>query len=143
MVLSRHINSEGCLVTKRLHVIYQDVPAFIAALGGNIVTYAGEESVVDPKNKTMTLRTKNLSLTSVASVDEFCTYCQSKEDPSKTAYSKRLEINGFLPGFLNSQIEGYFVYADAQNRGNGIRVMDDIIKGVSQLLLPLAQRDLE
>ena len=72
MVLSRTVDSEGRLVTKRLHVIYQDVPCFVKAIVGDIVTYAGEESIVDPKTKTMTLRTKNLSLNCVASVDELC-----------------------------------------------------------------------
>ena len=61
LVLSRSIDSEGRLVTKRLHVIYQDIPAFVKAIIGDVVTYAGEESIVDPKTQTLTLRTKNLS----------------------------------------------------------------------------------
>lgn len=137
MVLSRTIDSEGRLVTKRLHVIYQDVPCFIKAIVGDVVTYAGEESVVDPKTKSMTLRTKNLSLTCMASVDELCTYSPSATNPTKTDYCKKMTVQGWMTGLLNMKVESWFVDIDKKNRGNGINVMDEIIGGVSQLLLPI------
>ena len=137
MVLSRTVDSEGRLVTKRLHVIYQDVPCFVKAIVGDIVTYAGEESVVDPKTKTMTLRTKNLSLNCVASVDELCVYTPHPADASKTNYVKKMTVQGWMTGCLNWKLENWFVDTDKKNRGNGISVMDDIIGGVSQLLLPI------
>ena len=137
MVLSRTVDSEGRLVTKRLHVIYQDVPCFVKAIVGDIVTYAGEESIVDPKTKTMALRTKNLSLNCVASVDELCMYTAHPADASKTDYCKKMTVQGWMTGLLNMKLESWFVDTDKKNRGNGISVMDDIIAGVSQLLLPI------
>ena len=136
LVLNREIDSEGRLVTKRLHVIYQDVPSFIKAIVGNVVTYAGEESIVDPKKKTLTLRTKNLCMTCLASVDEYCVYSACADDPHKTEYMKKMSVQGWLTGFINYRLENWFVDTDKQNRGKGINVMDDIIGGVSQLLLP-------
>ena len=44
-----------------------------------------------------------------------------------------------LTGFINYRLENWFVDTDKQNRGKGINVMDDIIGGVSQLLLPLKE----
>ena len=123
-----------------MHVIYQDVPAFIYAVVGNVVTYAGEESVVNPHTKTMSLRTKNLSMNMFVSVDEFCTYTQCTDNHDKTQYTKSLVINGLLTGFINYRLENWFVDTDVRNRKNGISVMDEIIGGVSQLLLPLQQQ---
>ena len=137
LVLNRYIDSEGRLVTKRLHVIYQDVPSFVRAIVGDIVTYAGEESIVDPKNKTLTLRTKNLNLTSIATVDELCVYKPNRDDSTKTTYTKNMTVQGWMTGFVNCTLEGWFVDADKKNRGNGINVMDEIIGGVAQLVLPL------
>ena len=126
-------------MTKRLHVIYQDVPAFVKAIIGNVVTYAGEESLVDPKKKTLTLRTKNLCMTCLASVDEYCVYSACADDPHKTEYMKKMAVQGWLTGFINYRLENWFVDTDKQNRGKGISVMDEIIGGVSQLLLPLKE----
>ena len=119
LVLNRYIDSEGRLVTKRLHVIYQEIPSFVKAIIGDCVTYAGEESVVDPKTKTLTLRTKNLSLTSLATIDELCTYTACTSDPEKTEYTKELSVQGLMGGLLNSNLEKWYVATDNKNLGNG------------------------
>ena len=118
-------------------MISQDVPAFVKAIVGNVATYAGEESIVDPKTKTLTLRTKNLCMTSLATVDELCVYSACADDKNKTEYIKKMSVQGWLTGLVNYRLENWFVDADKRNRGNGINVMDEIIGGVSQLLLPL------
>lgn len=123
-------------------MIYQDIPGFVRAIVGDVVTYAGEESIVDPKSKTLTIRTKNLNLTCVASVDELCTYMPCREDLRKTDYMKKMKVQGWMTGFINCTLESWFVDADKKNRGNGINVMDEIIGGVAQLVLPL-NRDLQ
>ena len=135
-MISRKIDSEGRLVTKRLHVVYQEVPAFIRAIIGNVASYAGEESIVDPKNKTLTLRTKNLTLNSIALCDELCLYTPLDGDSSKTHYTKSIHVHGWLFGFLNNQIENWCVDVDKKNRGNGIAVMDDIIESFSSFMIP-------
>ena len=135
-VLSRRIDQEGRLVTKRLHVVYQEVPAFIRAIMGDMVSYAGEESVVDPKTKTLTLRTKNISLDCIASCDELCVYTPLAVDASKTDYRKSIHVQGWLYGLLNSRIEDWCVDVDRKNRGNGISVMDELLSGFTKFVLP-------
>ena len=137
LVLSRSIDSEGRLVTKRLHVIYQDIPACVKAIIGDVVTYAGEESIVDPKTQTLTLRTKNLSLNCFATVDELCVYKPSAADPSKTEYSKKLSVQGGLSGLLNLKLENWFISTDNQNRSKGINVMNEILGDFSRAFIPL------
>lgn len=135
-VISRFIDSEGRLVTKRLHAVYQEVPYFIRCIIGNVVSYAGEESIVDPKTKTLTLRTKNLSLNCVALCDELCLYTPLAGDARKTMYRKSIHVQGWLYGLANSKVEDWCVDVDKKNRGNGINVMDEIIQGFTQFVLP-------
>ena len=135
-VLDRHIDEEGRLVTKRLHAVYQDVPSYIRYFIGNYASYAGEESVVDPHTKTLTLRTKNLSLGGIALCDELCIYTPHPIDPSKTYYKKSVHVQGWLYGLINSMIEDWCVDVDQKNRGNGINVMNEIIQGFTKFVLP-------
>ena len=136
LVLNRYLDTDGRLVTKRLHAIYQDVPSFVSAIIGNVVTYAGEESIVDPKKKTLTIRTKNLNLTSIACVKEVCNYSVCTDDISKTEYSKKLEVQGWMTGLLNGSLEKWFIDTDILNRGNGIHVMDEINGSTINYILP-------
>lgn len=136
-VLNRYIDEEGRLVTKRIHVAYQDVPSYIRYFLGNVASYAGEESVVDPKTKTLTLRTKNLTLGCVALCDELCVYTPMPGNPAKTHYNKGVHVQGWLYGIINSMIEDWCIDVDKKNRGNGINVMDEIIRGFSNFVLPL------
>ncbi|KNB41641.1 hypothetical protein JH06_4880 [Blastocystis sp. subtype 4] len=135
-VISRFIDSEGRLVTKRLHAVYQEVPYFIRCIIGNVVSYAGEESIVDPKTKSLTLRTKNLSMSCVALCDELCVYTPLAGDSRKTMYRKSIHVQGWLYGLANSKVEDWCVDVDKKNRGNGINVMDEIIQGFTQFVLP-------
>ena len=142
LVLNRYMDMNGRLVTKRLHVIYQDVPSFVSALIGNVVTYAGEESIVDPKEKTLTIRTRNLNLTSIACVKELCNYSVCTDDRSKTEYYKKLEVQGWMTGLLNCSLEKWFIDTDIRNRGNGINVMDEINGSTMSFILPF-DRDVQ
>ena len=134
--MNRFIDENGCLVTKRLHAVYQEVPSYIRAFVGDYVSYAGEESVIDPKEKTFTMRTKNISLGCIASCDELCIYKSHSDDLSKTNYTKYVHIQGWLYGFINNTIENWCVDVDRKNRGNGITVMDEIINSFTSFVLP-------
>lgn len=135
-MLNRFIDSNGCLVTKRLHVVYQEVPYYIRAIIGDYVSYAGEESIIDPKSKTLTMRTKNISLGCVASCDELCVYTPESGNPSKTNYSKTIHVQAWLYGLLNTQIENWCVDVDKKNRGKGVTVMDEILSSFKSFVLP-------
>ena len=135
-VINRTIDEEGRLVTKRLHVVYQEVPYFIRAILGNVASYAGEESIVDPKKKYLTMRTKNLSLGCVALCDELCEYTPNAENPAKTTFQKSIHVQGWLYGLINSKVEDWCVDVDKKNRCNGVNVMNDIIQGFAQFVIP-------
>lgn len=128
-VLNRYIDEDGRLVTKRLHVIQQRLPSFIQRISGNIVTYGGEESVIDPRNKTVIIHTKNLSFTNEASVLDVGSYYVNPEDPSKTDYIKTTITYGKTLGVVNGQIERWYAYNEGRHFKKGIHVIDDFLSG--------------
>ena len=123
-------------MTKRLHVVYQEVPSYIRAIIGDYVSYAGEESIINPKTKTLTMRTKNISLGCLASCDELCVYKPLEGDFSKTEYTKSIHVQAWLYGLINNKVEDWCVDVDKKNRGKGINVMDEIMSSFTSFVLP-------
>ena len=135
-VLNRYIDEDGCLVTKRLHAVYQETPSYIRAFVGDYCSYAGEESIINPKTKTFSMRTKNISLGCIALCDELCVYKPLPGDMSKTDYRKYVHVHAYLYGFINNLVEDWCVDVDRKNRGNGITVMDEILKSFTSFVIP-------
>ena len=88
------------MLTKRLHVIYQEIPSFLKAIVGNVVTYGGEESIVDPKSQTVEIRSRNLSFCSQMSIKETCKYLVSASNIHQTLVRRHLEVCGCEAGEL-------------------------------------------
>merc|ERR1719382_205179 len=53
-------------------------------IGANKVCYASEYSTVDPKNRLMEMRSKNMSFCNVVNMEEKMTYTPDPEDPNRT-----------------------------------------------------------
>lgn len=81
-------------MTKRLHVITQNLPYFMCRLFGNITTYGGEETIIDPKKKILSIHSKNLSFTRQATALDTSSYTVCPTDPSKTLYVKSTTTYG-------------------------------------------------
>ena len=128
-VLNRHIDSEGRLVTKRLHVIHQKLPYFMQCITGNVVTYGGEESIVDPKKKIVTIHAKNLSFTKQAAALDTSSYTVNPDDPNKTDYVKSTTTFGKTYSLINNQIEKWYAYNEGRHFLKGVEVLNDIISG--------------
>ena len=83
-VLDRHVDEGGCLQTKRIIGSEGILPSWVnRIIGLNDICYAHEHITVDPKEKTMTLRTKNISISSWVQVEEKLVYSQLPEDQTK------------------------------------------------------------
>lgn len=128
LVLNRYLDEQGRLVTKRLHVIYQRIPYYIQLVSGKVVTYGGEESIIDPLKKEVQVVTKNLSFTNQASVVDVSSYRENTENPNETDYSKTTTTSGKISA-INNQIERWYLKNEKKHFLNGINVMNDIILG--------------
>lgn len=75
--LWRHVDPEtGCLHTARLITCKQAGPAFVASLlsGHDSNALAYEESVVDPRGRSFSVVSRNLTLSNLVDVEETCQY---------------------------------------------------------------------
>lgn len=83
--LSRSVDPQtGVLHTERLITCKQNVPELILKLvGGSTEAYVYESSICDPINKSLILKTKNLSFCHLMNVEEICTYKPSTLDPER------------------------------------------------------------
>ena len=126
-MLNRTIDEKGRLVTKRLHVINQKLPYFIRCIFGDI--YGGEESIIDPKEKVLQIRSKNLSFTRQATVLDTSSYTVCADDPSKTLYVKSTTTYGSTASILNNQIEKWYAYNEGHHFKKGVDVINDILFG--------------
>lgn len=131
-MLSRSIDAEGRLITKRLHVIHQRLPHFITALFGNITVYGGEETIVDPKTKTLTVRSKNLSFTRQAAALDTSLYTVDPEDASKTSFFKRTTTFAKTNVIGSNQIERWYAYNEGHHHTKTVNAINEIISGKLQ-----------
>jgi len=68
-------------------------------LGDRTSTYIVEESVLDPRAKTLTTFTKNITLNNLMTVEEKCVYSVSEENPNWTTCQTHAKItSGLLIG---------------------------------------------
>ena len=130
-MLNRYIDSEGRLVTKRLHVITQNLPYFMCRLFGNITTYGGEETIIDPKKKILSIRSKNLSFTRQATALDTSSYTVCPTDSSKTLYEKSTTTYGSTASLLNNQIEKWYAYNEGHHFKKGVDVINSILSGAT------------
>ncbi|KAF9155008.1 hypothetical protein BG015_011338 [Linnemannia schmuckeri] len=93
-VLDRHVDPEtGVLRTERLLTCNQNAPALVLKfLGGSTLSYVRETSELDPKTKRLTMKTQNLSMCNVLTINETVTYTVNPTDASTTMFKQEAEI---------------------------------------------------
>ncbi|RMX64466.1 hypothetical protein KXD40_003575 [Peronospora effusa] len=144
-VLDRRIDKEGRLVTTRLAKVTQkNVPTWVRSVLGDS-TYVYEETICDPQQKRLVLQSTNLSLRSVATVEETCVYSVHPENDQKTLYEAEAKVTAFVP-LLNRKLESFSVSRGADTAAKGIRAVEeicnDIYEGTFQPALCEAAKDL-
>ena len=129
------------MLTKRLHVIYQEIPSFLKAIVGNVVTYGGEESIVDPKSQTVEIRSRNLSFCSQISIKETCKYLVSASNIHQTLVRRHLEVCGCVSMFLNKKLENWYMFTDLEIYKAGVKVINEILENVTSKFIPAVSAD--
>lgn len=112
--LERYVDDNGCLVTCR--VMTSSFLKFSSIAGF-------EQSVIDPKNKTIYLNSNNLTHRNFTSSNEICRYSVLDENTTFYALSYNISVAtglGLLIGPLLKTIKGNF--------NKGIQVLEEIMK---------------
>ncbi|KAG1591751.1 hypothetical protein G6F48_003094 [Rhizopus delemar] len=117
-VLNRTVDPEsGILTTERLITVKQNVPRLILKLmGAEETQYVREVSTIDPKAKTFTLTSENLSLCNIMKCNEEISYTVSPEDSGKTQFTQQATMSvGSLLSRWENLIEDFSIKRFQQN----------------------------
>ena len=135
-VLRREVDPvSGVLRTERLITCQQAIPKWILNLvGGSNVSYVRKVSEVDPKAKTLTLRSVNMSMCNLLSVYEVCTYRPNVENDIKnTVFEQEAQITSYASfRKLCNKIEDWTVERFGQNAQLGKKGFESVLQQVTQ-----------
>ncbi|ANB11834.1 Ups2p [Sugiyamaella lignohabitans] len=135
-VLRREIDSTtGVLRTERLITCKQAIPSWVLALvGGTDVSYVREVSEVDPKSRSLTLRSVNLTMNQLLTVYETVNYTPDPANPKQaTLFNQEAQITAYASfRRLCSKIEDWTVDRFGQNAALGKKGFESVLSQVAQ-----------
>lgn len=119
----------GILRTERLITCKQNVPSWVLTFtGGNGVSYVREVSEVDPKSKTVVLKSVNLTCANLLRINETCTYTQSPTHPNQTMFQSSSKIRAFTYlQRISNKIEDWSADTIAQNAKRGKEGFESVL----------------
>ncbi|GAA5796178.1 PRELI-like family-domain-containing protein [Helicostylum pulchrum] len=121
-VLNRQLDPKtGVLTTERLITVNQNIPTIIKKILGSTSTqYVREISIIDPQKKTLTMRSINLTLCNLLSVEETIVYHEHPDDKTKTQFTQQAAIKaGSLVSGWSSVLEEFSLRRFKQNADVG------------------------
>jgi hypothetical protein len=96
--------------------------------GGAGVSYVREISEVDPKAKTVVLKSVNLSCANLLRINETCTYTQSPSSPNQTIFYSSSTIRAFTYlQRLSNKVEDWSVDTIKQNSKRGKEGFESVL----------------
>ncbi|KAI9505671.1 Phospholipid metabolism protein [Coemansia spiralis] len=103
-ILNQDVDPEtGVLRTERLIMVQQNVPTLLKKLFGGDASYVLEYSEVDPREKTLSMQSQNMTFSNLLSVGEHIVYKPDQENPKHTLFtqSAQLKATNTLCRFAN------------------------------------------
>eukprot|EP00761_Pharyngomonas_kirbyi_P010784 gb/GECH01010807.1/.p1 GENE.gb/GECH01010807.1/~~gb/GECH01010807.1/.p1 ORF type:complete len:191 (+),score=27.45 gb/GECH01010807.1/:1-573(+) len=126
-VTNRHLDPEGKLHSTRIMTCKQAIPDWVMKVVGSSQAYVLEQTEVDPKQKVMTLKSKNLSFPNLISVQETCTYRPDPADHMRTLFQQKAKIEVQVPPmFLARKAEGMTLSTFHQKAKTGLDVVESL-----------------
>lgn len=115
----------GNLTSTRVIMCDNYLPNWIIALGVSPVQYAVEHAVANARDKTLVIRSRNISGSSVMVVEERCEYRQHPDRADWTEYEQEAKIKAFLP-FVYAKLERYTHSNFTTNSHKGLEVIEGL-----------------
>lgn len=138
-VVEREVDKRGVLRSHRLMATRWGFPDWATAiLGKDSRGYGSEHSEVDPKKKSMILRSRNLTFLNVITIDETLQYAQHPKDKSKTLLTQQsvVTVKG-VP--LSSYLESVVLDTISGNASKGRQAMEFVIDKMKTEAMELQQ----
>ncbi|XP_071091686.1 PRELI domain containing protein 3B-like [Haliotis cracherodii] len=126
-VVERQVTPDGKLKSHRLLSTSWGLSAWVTKIVGmDQVCYASEHSEVDTANRTLTMRTRNLTFCNVVTVDEYLSYVPHPEDRTRTTLHQEAVVT--VKGVpLGSYLETVMTDSISNNAGKGRQAMEWVI----------------
>ncbi|XP_072014430.1 PRELI domain containing protein 3B-like [Amphiura filiformis] len=137
-VVDRKVDKHGRLVSHRILATEWGLPSWVRMLMGlNDTCYASEHSIVDPKNKVLTLKSRNLTLSNYCSIDEQLTYKPHPTIKDATVLTQEaiVTVKGFS---LASHLEGMVTSTISSKASSGREAMEWVIDSINTEVKDLA-----
>lgn len=128
------------LITERLISSRWGIPGWASAIIGRPnVCYGYERSVVDPLNRRMTLKSRNISFISNLSVEEEVVYCPHPDHPSSRTLLRQEAIVKCRGVALTDYMEGFVSGVISKNASKGREAMEWVISRINSEVKELAR----
>ncbi|XP_032830731.1 PRELI domain containing protein 3B-like isoform X1 [Petromyzon marinus] len=138
-VVGRHVDAAGQLHSHRLLSTEWGLPSLVRSLlgTGRTKTYIKEHSIVNPTQRTMELKSTNITLTNLVSVDERLVYKPHPDDAEKTMLVQEaiISVKGVS---LGSYLEGLMASTISANAKKGREAMEWVIGKINVEIEELA-----
>merc|ERR1712137_13046 len=118
----------GVLTATRLVIMQDGVPKILKPILGSGTCICLEHSVVDPKQKTMILKARNITFESVATIEETFTYTENPENKF-TNFLQQAEVRAY-PFGVKGQIEQFLTNKFVNNAPLGQVIMENTVERV-------------
>lgn len=140
-VLNRHVDENGKMHTQRLLTSGTNrwgIPQWVQNLVGAPQTmYAKEYSIVDPTEKTMTLKTRNITFGSYIAVDEQLVYSPHPDKPGHTLLKQEAVV--LVQGVpLQSYLESLLTNTISSNAAKGRLAMEWVCSKINDEIKDLS-----
>ncbi|CAO3678023.1 unnamed protein product [Rhizopus stolonifer] len=132
-VLDRYVDENGILKTTRLVLKKGKAPKwFPESILKSSEAFVIEESEVDPKNKIMTTRTKNLNHVRVMQIEETQIFKQSEQNPDWTTSKTEARIISRFGWGMTGRIEGFGQSSFIANAAKARKGMQHILQRIRE-----------
>jgi hypothetical protein len=131
-VIERRIE-QHTISSHRLFITKWNIPEwFHKVIGGNPICYASEHSHIDRENKEFSLRSRNITLNNIISIEEKLTYTVHPQDTAKTLLRQEAQITvSNMP--LISYMESLLANTINSNANKGRQAIEYIIHRMSDI----------
>eukprot|EP01137_Pigoraptor_chileana_P009339 Opistho-2@57421 len=142
-VLDRTVDeATGRLLSERVITVEGGLPSWLCKLfnSSSVSAHVHEVSEVDPINKRMTLRTRNISWSNFITVEETCIYTQDAQDPQKTNFSQEARITAFGSlSALRSKMESAMLDRFRSTASKGKDALEHVCDNITREMQELAE----
>lgn len=126
----RYIDTDGSMVSHRVVATETVLPDYLSSLGVPTVAFALEQTRCNPETKTLTVRSRNITGSSMMSVEEQCTYDEHPNNSQWTRYRQTAFFEAHVP-FFKTKVENFAMSSFASRSRQGIEIMETICEALT------------